>query len=209
MRRILAVFASCLGVAACSGLLNQPATTTTALAPSDSEYEYLISSGDTLNVFVWRNPELSVNNVPVRPDGKISTPLVGDMIASGKTPKQLGQDIAQVLQSIIIDPSVSITVANFVGGYNQQVRVVGEAVKPMAIPYKKDMTLLDVMIQVGGLTQYADGNRAKLIRRIVKQDKQQELATPVRLEDLVKKGDISANALIHPGDVLIIPEAWF
>lgn len=168
-------------------------------------YEYLIAPGDTLSVFVWQNPDVSVGNVPVRPDGKISTPLVEDMTASGKTSKQLGQDIAAVLTGYIKDPSVTVTVTRFVGGYAQQVRVVGEAVKPLALPYRQHMTLLDVMIQVQGLTPYADGNKAKLVRRVGEQD----VETRIRLEDLVKNGDMSANLEISPGDVIIIPEAWF
>lgn len=197
------ILVACVSTGAC-GLLYNGAQTPT-VAGSLQDYEYLIAPGDTLNVFVWQNPDVSVQNVPVRPDGKISTPLVDDMIANGKTSRQLAQDIAAVLVAYIKDPSVTVTVVEFVGGYRQQVRVVGEAIKPQALPYRKHMTLLDVMIQVEGLTPYADGNKAKLVRRVGEQD----VETSVRLEDLVKKGDMSANLEISPGDVIIIPEAWF
>ena len=197
------VLGVCLVSAACGWLHNGPQTATAAGSVQD--YEYLIAPGDTLNVFVWQNPDVSVEKVPVRPDGKISTPLVDDVIASGKTSRQLAQDIAATLVSYIKDPSVTVTVVEFVGGYAQQVRVVGEAVKPQALPYRKQMTLLDVMIQVEGLTPYADGNKAKLVRRVGEED----IETRVRLEDLVKKGDMGANIEISPGDVIIIPEAWF
>jgi len=197
------VLGVCLVSAACGWLHNGPQTATAAGSVQD--YEYLIAPGDTLNVFVWQNPDVSVEKVPVRPDGKISTPLVDDVIASGKTSRQLAQDIAATLVSYIKDPSVTVTVVDFVGGYAQQVRVVGEAVKPQALPYRKQMTLLDVMIQVEGLTPYADGNKAKLVRRVGEED----IETRVRLEDLVKKGDMGANIEISPGDVIIIPEAWF
>ena len=197
------VLGVCLVSAACGWLHNGSQTAT--VAGSLQDYEYLIAPGDTLNVFVWQNPDVSVENVPVRPDGMISTPLVDDMIASGKTSRQLAQDIAATLVSYIKDPSVTVTVVEFVGGYAQQVRVVGEAVKPQALPYRKQMTLLDVMIQVEGLTPYADGNKAKLVRRVGEED----IETRVRLEDLVKKGDMGANIEISPGDVIIIPEAWF
>ena len=197
------VLGVCLVSAACGWLHNGPQTATAAGSVQD--YEYLIAPGDTLNVFVWQNPDVSVEKVPVRPDGKISTPLVDDVIASGKTSRQLAQDIATTLVSYIKDPSVTVTVVDFVGGYAQQVRVVGEAVKPQALPYRKQMTLLDVMIQVEGLTPYADGNKAKLVRRVGEED----IETRVRLEDLVKKGDMGANIEISPGDVIIIPEAWF
>lgn len=201
--RVWLILGVCLVSAACGWLRNDSQTAT--VAGSLQDYEYLIAPGDTLNVFVWQNPDVSVQNVPVRPDGMISTPLVDDMSASGKTSRQLAQDIAATLVSYIKDPSVTVTVVEFVGGYAQQVRVVGEAVKPQALPYRKQMTLLDVMIQVEGLTPYADGNKAKLVRRVGEQD----IETRVRLEDLVKKGDMDANIEISPGDVIIIPEAWF
>lgn len=164
------------------------------------DYDYIIGPGDSLNVFVWRNPELS-SAVAVRPDGKFTTPLVEDLQASGKTPTQLAREIEAKLGEYIRDPLVTVTVGGFVGEYGEQVRVVGEAAQPQAIPYRKNMTVLDVMIAVGGLTEFAAGNRASIVRT----DGQYR----VRLEDLVKDGDIGANVAMQPGDILIIPEAWF
>ncbi|MFO1417914.1 MAG: XrtA/PEP-CTERM system exopolysaccharide export protein [Methylotetracoccus sp.] len=186
----------------CCNLINKD--TQLASVP-EQNYEYLIGPEDVLDVFVRGNPDVSVKEVPVRPDGKISCPLVGDMIASGKTAKQLGQEIEHELSTYIKDPLVTVTVIKFKGGYEQQVKVVGEAMKPKALPYQKNMSLLDVMIQVEGLTTYADGNGAKLIRRV----DGHEVETKVRLEDLIKRGDMSANMKVSPGDIIIIPEAWF
>jgi polysaccharide export outer membrane protein len=197
-------FLALLFMFGCASKPGQTATASGASLPA-AEYEYLIGPGDVLNVFVWRNPDVSAQNVPVRPDGKISTPLVGDVVASGKTAKQLSEEIGVALATYIQDPLVTVTLVNFVGGYNEQVRVVGEAINPIALPYRKNMTLLDVMIQVGGLTEFADGNKAKLIRKLG----EGQQSVTVRLEDLVKDGDISANMQMYPGDVLIIPEAWF
>lgn len=169
-----------------------------------SDYNYIIGPGDNLNVFVWRNPELSAS-VAVRPDGKFSTPLVEDLQASGSTPSALAREIEKKLAEYIRDPLVTVTVGNFVGQYQEQVRVVGEAAKPAAIPYRKDMTVLDVMIDVGGLTEFAAGNRASIVRLSGNGHEQYR----VRLEDLIKDGDIEANVAMQPGDILIIPEAWF
>ncbi len=179
-----------------------------AIALNDSEqrnYEYLIGPGDKLNIFVWQNPEVSTKGIPVRPDGKIAVPLAGDVIASGKTSKEFAQDIKNAIADYIRDPIVTVTVVSFIGQYAEQIRVVGEAVKPKALPYGNNMTLLDVMILVQGLTPFADGNRAKLVRTVNGKD----VETTVRLEDLLQTGDMSANVKVHPGDVLIIPEAWF
>jgi polysaccharide export outer membrane protein len=170
-----------------------------------NDYQYLIGPGDTLNIFVWRNPDVSANGVPVRPDGLISTPLVEDLPASGFTSEQVARAIEERLSKYIKDPLVTVTVVNFVGVYSAQIRVVGEAVTPAALPYRKHMSLLDVMLQVGGLTEFADGNGARIIRTV---DGQQSEAG-VRLDDLLKDGDISANLQMYPGDILIIPEAWF
>lgn len=169
-----------------------------------SDFTYHIGPGDTLNIFVWRNPELTTT-VPVRPDGKFSTPLVDDLQASGKTTSELARDIEKVLSEYIRDPLVTVTVGGFVGEYDEQVRVVGQASKPTALPYRKGMTALDVMIMVGGLTDYAAGNRATIVR--TKGQERQEYR--VRLEDLVRDGDIRANVEMQPGDILIIPESWF
>jgi len=179
---------------------------TTALAsPSaKSTSEYQIGPGDTLQVYVWRNPDISVT-VPVRPDGYISTPLVEDIKAINKTPSQLARDIEKRLSKYIRDPVVTIIVTNFVGTYNKQVRVIGEAAKPQALPYRENMTLLDVMIAVGGLTDFASGNSAKLIRKTGGKT----IEIPVRLKDLLQDGDISANKRVLPGDILLIPQSIF
>ncbi len=168
------------------------------------EYDYIVGPGDSLNIFVWRNPELSTN-ATVRPDGKISVPLVEDLVVSGKTTTQLAREIEEVLSTYVRDPLVTVMTSSSQGTYDTQVRVLGEATNPSALPYQADMTLLDLMIQVGGLTEFAAGNRARLVRKV----EGEQLETRVRLEDLIKDGDISANVRLAPGDVLIIPEAWF
>lgn len=165
---------------------------------------YLIGPGDTLNVVVWRNPDLSLT-VPVRPDGKISTPLVEDLQASGKTATQLARDVEKVLTKYIQTPVVTIMVTNFIGPYDQQVRVIGEAAKPQALAYRENMTLLDVMITVGGITDFADGNKASILRTAG--GKTQRFG--VRLIDLVRGGDLSADVAMRPGDVLVIPQSFF
>ncbi len=170
----------------------------------DQEYDYLIGPGDTVEIFVWSNPELTVT-VPVRPDGKITTRLVEDIPASGKTPTQLARDIEKAYSEYVKNAVVSVIVNGFVGVPYQQVRVVGEAAKPLSVPFHKHMTLLDLMIAVGGLTDYADGNNAVLIREY---EGKQEVFT-VRLDDLVRGGDITANVPLWPGDIVIIPESWF
>jgi polysaccharide export outer membrane protein len=176
------------------------------LTDSGSEVNapYLIGPGDTLSIAVWRNPELSAA-IPVRPDGKVTLPLVEDMQASGKTPTQLARDIEKVLAKYVQSPVVSVTVTSFVGLYSQQVRVIGEAVKPQALPYRQNMTLLDVMAAVGGITEFADGDRASILRTV--DGKSQQFR--VRLSSLVKRGDLSANVQMRPGDVLVIPQSWF
>lgn len=171
---------------------------------SEVHAPYLIGAGDTLSVSVWRNPDLSAN-VPVRPDGKISVPLVEDMQASGKTPTQLARDIEKVLVRYIQNPVVSVTVTSFVGLYSQQIRVIGEAAKPQALPYRENMTLLDVMAVVGGITDFADGDKASILRTV--NGKSQQFG--VRLTSLLKRGDLSANVQMRPGDVLVIPQSLF
>jgi len=165
---------------------------------------YLVGAGDTLNIVVWRNPELSIS-VPVRPDGKITTPLVEDLPASGKTATQLARDIEKVLAKYIQSPVVTVIATGFVGPYSQQVRVIGEAARPQALPYRENMTLLDVMIAVGGITDFADGNKASILR--TGGGKTQQFG--VRLTNLVRGGDLSANVAMRPGDVLIIPQSFF
>lgn len=186
---------------ACSG---QPTLPPAKAAGYDPSPDYFIGPLDTLNIFVWRNPELS-ETLPVRPDGRISIPLIEDLPAAGKTPTQLARDIETRLKRYVQDPIVTVIVTAFNGPYARQVRVIGEAAHPQAIPYRENMTLLDVMIAVGGLTQFAAGNRGAVVRTV--DDK--ETSFRVRIADLVKDGDVSANVQMLPGDVLIIPQAWF
>lgn len=172
-------------------------------APSD---EYIIGPLDSLNVFVWRNAELSTK-VQVRPDGRITVPLINDMPAVGKTPAMLADDLKLALSEYIRDPIVSVIVENFSGTYSQQVRIVGATEKPASIPYRANMTALDAMIAVGGLSEFAAGNRSRLVR--VDRETGQQKEYRVRLSDLLKNGDISANVKLEPGDVLIIPQSMF
>ena len=166
--------------------------------------DYLIGPGDSVNIMVWRNPEVSMS-VPVRPDGKITTPLVEDLPAAGKTPTELARDIEKALAKFIQQPVVTVIVTGFVGNFSEQIRVVGQAARPQALPYRRDMSLMDVLIAVGGVTEFAAGNRASVIRTV--DGKQQKFN--VRLDDLIKEGDISANMPMRPGDVLVIPESFF
>ncbi|MBL8414825.1 MAG: polysaccharide export protein [Propionivibrio sp.] len=184
-------------LSACS---SYPPAPTMAASP---DYNYLIGPGDMVNIVVWRNPELSMS-VPVRPDGKITAPLVEDLPAMGKNPSALARDIEGALGQFIRDPVVTVIVTGFVGPYSEQIRVVGEAAKPQTLPYKQNMTLLDVMIVVGGLTDFSDGNATTLLRS-AEGNKQYR----VRVGDLIKRGDVSANVEMKPGDVLIIPRSWF
>jgi len=165
---------------------------------------YLVGPGDTLNVVVWRSPELSIS-VPVRPDGKITTPLVEDLQASGKTTTQIAREIERVLIRYVQSPVVTVMVTNFAGPYSQQVRVIGEVARAQALAYREKMSLLDVMIAVGGLTDFAAGNRASILRG--EGGKSQQFG--VRLHDLMRGGDLSANVEMRPGDVLVIPQSYF
>ena len=173
-------------------------------AEPPADYTYIIGPGDSLEMFVWGNPEIT-RTVVVRPDGKISAPLVEELPATGKTPYQLARDIEKELSRYIRNPLVTVIVSGFVGPFSEQIRVVGEAANPQAIPYREHMTLLDLMIAVGGVTEFAAGNRATLVRWINGQQQQFR----VRIDDLLKDGDISANVDLLPGDILIIPEAFF
>ncbi|MEO6023862.1 MAG: XrtA/PEP-CTERM system exopolysaccharide export protein [Burkholderiales bacterium] len=166
--------------------------------------QYVIGPGDNLQVSVWKNPELSTA-VPVRPDGRISTPLVTDVVAAGRTPEELSHEIEARLKKYVSDPVVTIIVSSFVGLYSQQVRIVGEASKPTALPYRAHMTVLDAMIASGGMTPFASGNRAKLIRKVNGRD----VSTRLRLSDLLEDGDLSANTELQPGDTIIIPQSFF
>jgi polysaccharide export outer membrane protein len=197
--RILVALALAVLLAACSSNSYPPAPTSAATP----DYRYRIGPLDVVNIVVWRNPELSTS-VPVRPDGLISTPLVEDVQALGKSPGQLARELEKALSKFIRDPVVTVIVTAFNGPSTEQIRIIGEASKPQAVSYRQDMTLLDVMIQVGGLTDFADGNKAVLVRG-AEQGKQYR----VRLGDLVRRGDISANVDMRPGDILIIPQSWF
>ncbi len=170
---------------------------------ASTDYNYIIGAGDSVNIVVWRNPELS-GSFPVRPDGKLAAPLVDELVAQGKTPPELARDIEKKLATYVRDPVVTVIVTGFVGPYSEQIRVVGEAARPLFLPYKQKMTLLDVMIAVGGLTDFADGNRA-IVQRTSDGNKQYA----VRLKDLIKRGDLSANIEMRPGDILIIPQGLF
>jgi len=165
--------------------------------------QYVIGPGDALQIFVWEHEDLSTN-VQVRPDGKISTPLVEDLPAAGRTPTQLARDIEIILSEYVRTPVVTVIMQGFVGEQTQQVRVVGQAVSPQALQFRSGMTVLDVMIEVGGLSEFAAGNRAKIVRK----SSEGEIEIKVRLDDLLNNGDISENLAIQPGDVLIIPQSW-
>lgn len=177
-------------------------------APREStvakDWTYRVGPGDSLNIFVWRNPELS-STVTVRPDGKFSTPLIKEFLATGKTPPQLSVELEKELAEFVRDPLVTVIPAGFGGEYEDQVRVVGEATQPLSTPYRKHMTALDLMIQVGGITDFAAGNRTVLVRYTGGEEHEYQ----IRLDDLVRDGDFSANVDLQPGDILIIPEAWF
>ncbi len=169
----------------------------------NADYNYVIGAGDNLNIIVWRNPELSLS-VPVRPDGKLSAPLVDELVVQGKTSTEVARDIEKKLATFVRDPVVTVIVTGFVGPYSEQIRVVGEAAKPQFLPYKQKMTVLDVMIAVGGLTDFADGNGASILR-----SSEGNKQYSVRLKDLIKRGDVSANVEMRPGDILIIPQSFF
>lgn len=170
---------------------------------SSPDYNYLVGPGDSVNIIVWRNPDLSMS-VPVRPDGKITVPLVEDLPAMGKSATALARDIEKALAKYIRDPVVTVIVTSFVGPYSEQIRVIGEASKPQTLAYRQKMTLLDVMIAVGGITEFAAGNKATILRT-----SEGNRQYGVRLDDLIRDGDVRANVEVKPGDVLIIPQSWF
>ena len=184
------------GAASASAAADPRASTTTA---------YVIGAGDSLGISVYRAPELSVPAIPVRPDGRISMPLIPDIVAAGKTPTQLGSELEERLKEYVQDPIVTVMVTGFIGPFDRQVKVLGEATEPAAIPYRDGMTVLDVMIATRGLTRYAAGNNAVIVRRAG--DQQETIR--VRLNDLIKSGDICQNVAMRPGDTLIIPQSWF
>ena len=166
--------------------------------------QYLIGAGDVLRIFVWGNNDLG-GEVPVRPDGRITTPLVEDIVASGKTPTQLAREMESKLKRYMKKPVVTVTITQFTGRYTEQIRVVGEVATPRVLPYREYITLLDVIIAVNGLTDFASGNRASIVRNV--NGKIQNIS--VRLEDLLEGGDFTANVRMQPGDVLFVPEALF
>jgi len=191
-------------ISACSSLTLPQATVHQSNTVDIASYKYLIGAGDVVNIFVWRNPEVSGTFV-VRPDGMITTSLVEDISVSGKTPTELARAIEKILATYLREPTVTVTVNNFVGPFSEQIRVIGEASEPKSINYTQQMTLLDVMIRVGGLTEFADGNDAILVR--VENGIQKEYE--IYIEDLIKNGEISANVDVLPGDIIVIPETWF
>jgi polysaccharide export outer membrane protein len=188
------------GIIGCTSNRFPPAPTTAATP----DYNYIIGPGDTVNIIVWRNPELSMS-VPVRPDGKITSPLIEDLPALGRDSTTLARDMEKALAKYVRDPVVTVIVTNFNGPYSEQIRIVGEATRPQVLAYRQNMTLLDVMIAVGGITDFANGNGATILRT-AEGNKQQY---NVRIRDLIKRGDVSANVDMKPGDVLIIPQSWF
>src|SRR5690242_4257940 len=199
LARVAGVFIVALMAAACTTPQYPPAPG----GALNVDYNYHIGPSDVVNVIVWRNPELSMS-VPVRPDGKITTPLIDDLEAIGKTPTELERDMEKALVKYIRDPVVTVIVTGFTGPAEEAVRVIGEAAKPQTLAYRKGMTVLDVMIATGGLTDFADGNAARIFR-VADGGK----LYSVRLRDLVKRGDITANVVMRPGDILIIPQSWF
>jgi len=186
---------------ACTGSGTLPKDTSGEAAPAAPLYR--IGPGDGLDIFVWRNDEFTTS-VTVRPDGRITVPLIDDLQAAGKTPTELARDVEQALGAFVQDPLVTVMVTNFVGTFQQQVRVVGAAVNPSAIPYRADMTVLDVMIAVGGLTEFAAGDRATLVRVVNGEQREYN----VKLDRLLRGGDIDANGPVMPGDIIIIPETF-
>ncbi|AEF02263.1 XrtA/PEP-CTERM system exopolysaccharide export protein [Alteromonas naphthalenivorans] len=192
-------------LAGCSNTATLPQATTRASLTTDvNDYQYLIGPGDSLTIFVWRNPEVSGQFI-VRPDGKVTTSLVEDIDVAGRTPSMLARQIEEQLSVFINSPRVTVSVNNFSGPLSEQVRVIGEATNPSAVSYTEHMTLLDLMIAVGGLTEFADGNNAKLVRVV----NGQQSTFALSIDDLIRTGDIQQNVDILPGDIIIIPEAWF
>jgi polysaccharide export outer membrane protein len=213
-RLVLLLLALCAtALSACSresGPASETATLSSAATvernKKATQDEYVIGAGDQLSVFVYRNPDLSEPGVAVRPDGRISVPLIEDITAAGKTPTVLARDIEERLKKFIQDPNVTVIVRSFIGPPDRQIKVIGEATDPQAIPYRENMSLLDVMIATKGLTKYAAGNRAVIVRR---DGAGKPETIHVKLNDLLKDGDISKNVDMKPGDTLIIPQSWF
>lgn len=200
-RRI--VLAAALVLPALAGCGHRAPVDSAALAPDTGDY--VIGPGDSLSIFVYQAPSLSVTNLPVRPDGRISVPLVQDLVAAGKTPSELQHEIEERLRKYVQNPNVTVMPQSFQGPADRQVKVIGEAVDPVALPYRANLTLLDVMIATKGLTKYAAGNSAVIIRR----EGARQVKIHVHLSDLIKDGDVSQNVTMRPGDTLIIPQSWF
>lgn len=188
-----------LGLTGCATTEHPPAPAQAGV----ENYSYIIGPGDSLNIVVWRNPELSIAT-PVRPDGKIAAPLVDELLVQGKNSVEVAREIEKVLSKYVRDPVVTVMVTNFVGPFSEQIRVVGAAARPQFLPFRQKMSLLDVMIAVGGLTDFADGNGATILRT-----GEGNKVYSVRLKDLIKRGDVSANVEMRPGDILIIPQSLF
>lgn len=186
------------GCGSTRGLPPAPAST-----EKSAEHVYQIGALDEVSVVVWRNPDLS-STVTVRPDGRLSLPLAENIVAAGKRPEELSREIEAALSKYIRDPVVTVLVTRAQGEASRQVRIIGEAARPQAVAYRQNMSLLDVMIQVGGLTEFADGNAAVLVRGAEKSK-----PYSIRLKDLIRRGDISANVEVRPGDIIIIPQSWF
>ena len=202
-RFVVATLAVALGIAGCAA--PSPPTTPAEARATATAPDYVIGPGDSLSVFVYRAPELSAE-LPVRPDGRLSLPLVPDIEAAGLTPTQLARQIEERLKEYVREPNVTVMVRAFVGPTNRQIRVIGEATTPKALAYREGMSVLDVLIEVGGLTRYAAGNRAEIVRRDASGAPQH---IRVRLSDLMRDGDISQDVQMRPGDTLIIPQGWF
>lgn len=202
----LVMGAALLGACTAAGPAPAPQADTVGQR-SVSAPDYVIGPGDTLSVFVYRAQELGADGLPVRPDGKLSLPLIPDIEAAGKTPTQLAREIERRLKEYVREPNVTVMVRSFIGQPNRQIRVIGEAAQPMAMPYREGMTVLDVMIEVRGLTRYASGNRAHIVRREREDAPAQQIR--VRLSDLLRDGDISQDVAMRPGDTLVIPQSWF
>lgn len=207
LRRVLRCFATVLtlAVAACAAAPSQTAGTTPATGATAPDY--LIGPGDLLDVYVYLAPDLTTSGLPVRPDGRISLPLVPDIVAAGRTPSQLASDISVRLRRYVVEPNVTVMVRSFVGAPSQQIRIIGEATQPRSMPYREGMTVLDAIIEARGLTRYAAGNRSEIIRRNA--DGTPVSTVRVRLDDLLRGGDISQDVRMQPGDTLVIPQGWF
>jgi len=204
MRALTSVLGAILVILVVGACSSKPEVSAALAGTPETPPLYQVGAGDSLTIFVWRNAELTTT-VTVRPDGRISVPLIEDLYVEGKNPSDLAREIEAELAVYIQDPLVTVIVGGFVGTFPQQVRIVGEASEPRAIPYRANMTLLDVIIETGGLTEFADGNNTTLVRTEGGEQKEYR----VRLDDLLEDGDISANVALLPGDILIVPETFF